>query len=120
MTHIESGDHERRLAVYGSLAPGKENHWVLASMNGSWARGVVRGRLHNEGWGASHGFPAMVYDDNGDEISVFVFESEELPYHWARIDEFEGHEYKRTVVPVKMDSGGFVRCCVYELNRDAT
>ncbi|HWR13626.1 MAG TPA: gamma-glutamylcyclotransferase family protein [Terriglobales bacterium] len=112
-------DSDKRLAVYGSLAPGKENHWVLASMNGCWARGVVRGQLHPEGWGATSGFPALVFDEDGPEVPVFVFESDELPQNWARLDEFEGKDYRRTVVPVKLDSGGFVRCCVYELNRQA-
>jgi gamma-glutamylcyclotransferase (GGCT)/AIG2-like uncharacterized protein YtfP len=51
---------ECRLAVYGSLAPGRENHWVLAGMSGAWQKGSVRGRLHPEGWGATEGYPAIV------------------------------------------------------------
>src|SRR3954462_10515003 len=116
---MSGDDGQTRLAVYGTLAPGRENNWVLASLRGSWARGVVRGHLHQEGWGANRGFPALVFDEDGPEIAVFVFESDDLQQHWARIDEFEGKEYRRTVVPVKMDSGEFVRCCVYELNQDA-
>jgi gamma-glutamylcyclotransferase (GGCT)/AIG2-like uncharacterized protein YtfP len=108
---------ENRLAVYGSLAPGKKNHWVLAGIAGAWSKGTVRGHLHQEGWGATDGFPAMTYDDNGDLIEVQVFESEELPAHWARLDEFEGEEYQRVLVPVFMANRSSVLCNIYELNR---
>jgi hypothetical protein len=29
-----------------------------------------------------------------------MFVSEELPSHWARLDEFEGPDYQHIVVPV--------------------
>lgn len=109
---------DERLAVYGTLAPGCKNHWVLEGLSGTWSRGTVRGHLYQEGWGATEGFPAMVFDDDGPEIPVLVFESGQLPAEWARIDEFEGPDYRRVVVPVKMANGVFMQCCIYELNSD--
>ncbi|MFG0275467.1 MAG: diaminopropionate ammonia-lyase, partial [Phycisphaerales bacterium] len=51
----------RRLAVYGTLAPGKANAGVLNGIQpASWTSGVVEGDLHPEGWGAASGFPAIV------------------------------------------------------------
>lgn len=111
-------EHEKRLAVYGSLAPGHENYWVLKGLRGTWANGVVRGHLHQEGWGATMGYSAMKFDEKGPEIEVQVFESDELPDHWARIDEFEGREYKRVLVPVTFADGEVRRCYIYTLNED--
>jgi gamma-glutamylcyclotransferase (GGCT)/AIG2-like uncharacterized protein YtfP len=108
---------EHRLAVYGSLAPGRKNHWVLASMRGAWFNATVRGHLHQEGWGAAEGFPAIVLDDMGPEVPVQVFESEQFPNEWKRIDEFEGPGYRRVEVHVKTAKGEFVACNIYELNR---
>lgn len=108
---------EKRLAVYGSLAPGKSNHWVLEGLRGKWSVGTVRGEFHEQGWGATQGFPAMTFAESGQEIPVQVFESEELPTEWARIDQFEGVEYVRTLVPVAMHDGRTLLCNIYELNR---
>ena len=44
----ENGDH--RLAVYGSLAPGRPNHAHVAGLGGRWIPGEVRGRLVEAGW----------------------------------------------------------------------
>lgn len=109
---------EYRLAVYGSLAPGRKNHWVLAGMNGVWQKGSVRGHLHQEGWGATEGYPAIALDPRGDDVEVQVFESEDLPAHWKRIDEFEGPDYRRVIVDVLMDVSALATPCnIYELNR---
>ena len=113
--NVEGSDN--RLAVYGSLAPGRKNHWVLAGIAGTWSAGKVRGQLHPHGWGATEGYPAMTYDENGSEIEVEVFESGALPEHWKRVDEFEGVQYVRTLVPVSMADGRTLLCNIYELNR---
>jgi len=113
---MRADDPRCRLAVYGTLAPGRKNHWVLAGLHGTWFSGTARGHLHPEGWGAT-GYPELVYDEGGPEVDVQVFESSELPKHWARIDEFEGSQYRRTIVPAVLSSGRKVQCHVYELNR---
>ena len=78
-----------RLATYGSLAPGRSNHHQLDGLDGRWLNGHVDGMLVDAGWGASW-LPALVLDPAGSAISVDVFESVDLPAHWARLDAFEG------------------------------
>ena len=90
-----------RLAVYGSLAPGAENQWVLSELHGVWTKGTVKGHRDAAGWGQTLGFPALIWDPQGDEIAVDLFHSPELSQHWHRIDEFEGDYYQRIVVPVQ-------------------
>jgi gamma-glutamylcyclotransferase (GGCT)/AIG2-like uncharacterized protein YtfP len=58
-----------------------------------------------------------MYDEDGPEVPVQVFESSELPKHWTRLDEFEGSQYRRTTVPVVLSSRQKVQCHIYELNR---
>ena len=117
---VPANDDVIRLSGYGTLAPGRKNHWVLEGLKGTWSAGTVRGHLHAKGWGATDGYPALVQDEGGPEVAVQMFESAELPFHWKRIDEFEGPGYRRTVVPVRMSSGEVVRCHIYELNQGSS
>jgi gamma-glutamylcyclotransferase (GGCT)/AIG2-like uncharacterized protein YtfP len=114
---MPADDGSTRLAVYGTLAPGRKYHWVLAGLKGTWSPGRVHGHLHPEGWGQTEGYPALVYDESAPEIAVEVLQSDDLPFHWARIDEFEGPQYRRTLVPVSFESGQRLPCNIYELNR---
>jgi gamma-glutamylcyclotransferase (GGCT)/AIG2-like uncharacterized protein YtfP len=109
-----------RLAVYGSLAPGKKNHHMMAGMNGSWRAAVLRGSLRNEGWGAGEGFPGFLWDGSETPVAAQVFSSPDLPRHWQRLDEFEGAEYRRILVPVEVEDGGMEVCNVYELAKNLT
>jgi len=93
-------DASCRLATYGTLAPGQPNHHQLAGLSGRWRLGHVKGTLVQAGWGASLGYPALVLDSDGSEIELEVFESADLPDHWARLDAFEGSEYQRVVTTV--------------------
>lgn len=96
---------EHRLATYGTLAPGRPNHHQLDGLVGTWSRGTVHGRLLESGWGAAMGFPGMVLDSDGPAIEVHLFESADLPAHWARLDHFEGPGYRRSEVAVETDNG---------------
>lgn len=107
-----------RLAVYGSLAPGERNHWVLGELAGEWTRGSVHGILHPDGWGATEGFPGMQWVPSADAMSVLLFSSTELPRHWARIDAFEGDDYRRILIPVGLDGGDRVVANIYEVRRE--
>jgi len=90
-----------RLGVYGSLAPGRSNHHQLHDLRGEWHSGcIVRGVLEDRGWGAGLGFPALRWSPSGPAVPAELFVSDELPRHWARLDEFEGIDYLRIVVPV--------------------
>jgi gamma-glutamylcyclotransferase (GGCT)/AIG2-like uncharacterized protein YtfP len=94
-----------RLVTYGTLAPGRPNHHQLDGLDGRWLPGEVRGWLHEAGWGAALGFPALILDPDGPAISVHVFESTDLPDHWARLDDFEGPAYERVVTTVSTPEG---------------
>jgi len=96
---------DRRLAVYGTLAPGRSNHAQLAGLAGRWRPGTVRGRLVPQGWGATLGYPALTLDQDGPEVAVQLFESPELPGHWKRLDAFEGPGYRRVAVEVETAEG---------------
>lgn len=104
MNQIDKGSVPR-LAVYGTLAPGQPNHGQLAHLSGQWFPGVVRGFLHNEGWGAELGYPGIVLDQNGDEVNVQILESASLATEWQRLDAFEGPGYRRVVVEAHTSTG---------------
>lgn len=104
---------ETRLATYGTLAPGRANHHLLADLRGRWLTGAVRGRLVDEGWGAAQGYPAIILDESAAPVACHVFESKDLPAHWARLDAFEGEEYERVPVAVTLDDGGEVDAMIY-------
>lgn len=99
------GTPELRLATYGSLIPGAPNHHEVADLGGRWLTGYVTGHLHEEGWGAAIGYPAIALAADGDRVDVHVLESDELPVHWDRLDAFEGVEYARTPVTVHTAEG---------------
>ena len=110
---------DMRLAIYGTLAPGRVNHDQISALAGNWKRGIVKGRLFSSGWGAALGFPGLILDPLGPSVDVDLFESTDLPEHWTRLDDFEGSGYRRVVTSVNtaegersawiyvLDSGGF-------------
>jgi gamma-glutamylcyclotransferase (GGCT)/AIG2-like uncharacterized protein YtfP len=112
--HVASDDQQpngsadaavHRLATYGSLAPGRVNHFQLDGLNGRWSAGRVNATLIDRGWGAGLGYPAIVLDPDGPPVEVQVFESVDLPDHWSRLDEFEGPGYSRVVASVSTPDG---------------
>lgn len=98
-------DIDRRLATYGTLAPGRPNHHQLAELEGRWLVGTVKGNLVSRGWAAALGYPALIPADKGDEIEVDLFLSADLPDHWDRLDAFEGSEYRRARIEVQTTEG---------------
>ncbi len=90
----------RKLAVYGTLAPGRPNHHVVAPLGGGWTDGIVEGDLSAEGWGATLGYPAFLPRVGGAAVAVQVLTSSALAEAWAELDRFEGPEYQRILVPV--------------------
>src|SRR5215203_7042237 len=77
---------DRRLAIYGSLAPGQVNHDKLAGLKGRWRPATVRGWLGAAGWAAPLGHPGLVLDPLGPLVELDLFESPDLPDHWPRLD----------------------------------
>jgi gamma-glutamylcyclotransferase (GGCT)/AIG2-like uncharacterized protein YtfP len=105
-----------RLFVYGSLAPGRPNEHVLASLPGEWQPATVTGTQRQEGWGAALGYPGIVLNPQGAEVPGFVFTSEQLPEHWARLDEFEGSGYERVLTIARLNNGTVVDVYIYQLS----
>src|SRR5689334_17074030 len=99
---------DTRLIVYGTLAPGRENHGQLAGLTGVWQRGTVNGWLNPAGWAAEIGYAGLVLDPQGPAVDVYVFESPDLPAHWARLDAFEGADYRRASARVATANGELI------------
>jgi gamma-glutamylcyclotransferase (GGCT)/AIG2-like uncharacterized protein YtfP len=89
-----------RLAVYGTLAPGQPNHYVIAGLGGRWAEGSVDGVVRTVA-----GYPAFTWETGAGPVRVQVLESRRLPRHWPRIDAFEGPLYRCILVPVPTAEG---------------
>jgi gamma-glutamylcyclotransferase (GGCT)/AIG2-like uncharacterized protein YtfP len=53
------------------------------------------------------GFPGLILDPLGPSLDVDLFNSTDLPQHWARLDEFEGSGYRRAVTIVTTAEGSF-------------
>jgi gamma-glutamylcyclotransferase (GGCT)/AIG2-like uncharacterized protein YtfP/uncharacterized glyoxalase superfamily protein PhnB len=96
---------DTRLVTYGTLAPGRVNHHLISDLAGDWRRGTVKGKLFASGWGAALGFPGLILDPLGPLVDVDLFQSADLPAHWARLDEFEGSGYRRVVTTVETAEG---------------
>ncbi len=103
------------LIVYGSLAPGKSNHDQLSELRGEWKKGWVTGELKLSGWGATRGFPGLRWDPQGVRVPAHLFVSEDLVNHWDRLDEFEGQEYRRILVPIYDQEGILAIGNLYEI-----
>jgi gamma-glutamylcyclotransferase (GGCT)/AIG2-like uncharacterized protein YtfP len=104
------------LAVYGSLAPGKLNHHIVAPAGGQWTTGLVTGAFSENGWGATHGFPGLRWSPTGSDVHVSLLTSDDLPSHWAALDHFEGDDYMRILVPVRADDASLISVAnLYEL-----
>ena len=88
------------LAVYGTLAPGRSNHHVVAPLGGEWTDGVIEGDLFPEGWGATLGYPACRPRAGGPIVPVKILSAPALAAAWPAIDRFEGPGYRRILVPV--------------------
>ena len=105
----------QRLFVYGTLAPGRPNHHILEDVPGTWQPAVLRGNLHDEGWGAALGSPGIVPSPDGADVEGFVFSAESLEQHWQRLDAFEGDGYERVEVTVRLSGGEELDAFVYAL-----
>lgn len=106
----------QRLFVYGTLAPGRPNAHVLAHVPGEWQPATVTGTLLEMGWGAAIGYPGIILDEHGREVEGFLFSSESLVDHWARLDQFEGEGYERVLATVKLRDGTVVGAYIYRLS----
>lgn len=93
------------LAVYGSLAPGENNHWVVKGLGGQWHEGSTRGYVFELTWGPAQGYLGFVPDPDGSVVDVWVLEADISERQWRDIDDFEGAGYERRMAPVTLSSG---------------
>ena len=106
-------DEIEALAVYGTLAPGEKNYWVLSRIGGEWCTGTVRGYTFEITWGAAEGYEGFVADESGGLVQVAVLRSSQLANRWREIDDFEGAGYERRSVDVTLGSGAVVAAQIY-------
>jgi len=101
------------LFVYGTLAPGEENAHIMTGMDGEWCRASVHGKRNDKGWGVNKGHPGFTPDENGDVVNGLIFISNDLPANWARLDEFEGADYKRISIKATLENGDVIEAQIY-------
>lgn len=107
----------QRLFVYGTLSPDGPNRHVLAQIGGDWVPASVRGHLHEAGWGAEIGYPAIVLDECADPVEGYLLVSANLAEHWDELDGFEGEEYERVVTLAKLQDRTTVDAFIYVLRK---
>jgi len=107
------------LAVYGSLAPGETNHWVISRIEGDWEPGTIRGYTFEITWGPAEGHQGFIPDSGGVEVAVAVLRSASLDKQWRDVDEFEGPGYERTRLAVTLESGEEIEAWIYVALTDA-
>ena len=98
----------RQLAVYGTLAPGQPNHDQLAGIAGEWRPCELHGRI------GTRAARVFTWDPRAAAVPAMLFTSDDLPDHWWRLDEFEGPDYRRLLVPVFVDGTFLTVANVYE------
>jgi gamma-glutamylcyclotransferase (GGCT)/AIG2-like uncharacterized protein YtfP len=109
---------EKALIVYGTLAPGKPNHFVVEHIKGDWQKGIVKGRLFSEGWGADMGYPGFKHSSKElqETISAHILFSDELVKNWPMLDDFEGVGYKRVLAKFELENGIVGVGNIYSIN----
>lgn len=111
-------DAHQHLIVYGSLAPGRDNHHIVGTLRGEWSGGWITGELVPSGWGSHLGFPAFQWRTDGRRIEAWLLSSADLPGAWDGLDAFEGPGYLRLLTPFEALDGttsvGFVYTALTE------
>ena len=106
------------LFVYGTLRPGYPNEHIMNNIGGEWKEATIKGRYIEEGWGFdNHGLPGLVVDNEGQQISGFIFMSKNLNNHWVFLDDFEGSDYARAETNALCSNGDVKKVHVYALKR---
>lgn len=86
---------DRKLVVYGTLAPENVNHHIISDIQGNWEDCTVNGHVSK-----INGLPIFVWEPRGPSLKAQMFTSSVLPSRWKQIDEFEGSYYRRILIPV--------------------
>jgi len=89
---------ETSLIVYGSLAPGGINAFMLAGLVGECYPCRIQGRM-----GTYLGFKSFRYDPQGPEHPAWLLSSTDLPRIIPELDDFEGEAYERLIIPARVN-----------------
>ncbi|MBX7060815.1 MAG: gamma-glutamylcyclotransferase [Pyrinomonadaceae bacterium] len=116
---IEKYNPNNTLIIYGTLAPGRPNHFKIEHIKGVWKTGVLKGKLVNEGWGSDLGYFGFRHTktDEQENIEAFVLFSNDLIDNWAYLDEFEGEGYRRLLAKYELDNGEIGIGNIYAINQ---
>jgi gamma-glutamylcyclotransferase (GGCT)/AIG2-like uncharacterized protein YtfP len=90
---------EERLIVYGTLMPGGQYHHLMADLAADWEKCTIRGRL-----GTYHGYPSFKWNPTGESHPVWLVTSAGLSAKFRELDDFEGDDYLRRLVPAEVGS----------------
>ena len=104
----------QKLFVYGTLKPGEPNEHILRQIEGVFRPATIKGYLFMIGWGAAMGYPGLKLDEAGDDVSGYVFSSDEFDGFWPELDAFEGDEYERIIAHVTYEDGQRDQAYVYQ------
>jgi gamma-glutamylcyclotransferase (GGCT)/AIG2-like uncharacterized protein YtfP len=91
---------DERLVIYGTLAPGRANHYVIEGLRGQYCDCSVHGRISEV-----DGLPYFTWAPSEDSLGAQLLSSNQLPEKWGDLDRFEGDGYKRRLIPATTDGG---------------
>ncbi|NNP67763.1 gamma-glutamylcyclotransferase family protein [Acinetobacter sp. Ac_5812] len=94
-----------QLFVYGTLCPNRENAHILGGIGGDWQQASVHGTIHILDWGPDQGLPAMVLNEADPLVEGYLFSTDKLEQNWQMLDDFEGIQYQRVEVQVRLSDG---------------
>ena len=103
------------LLVYGTLAPGESNHYMMKDIPGVWKTAYFKGIVLKKDWGKWNGYPGIILDSEADEIKGHVFTSKDLKKHCNSVDEFKVRDYSRVKTSAKLEDGSEINAFIYEL-----
>ena len=109
---------QQSIIIYGTLAPNRPNHSKIEHINGKWIKGVVKGKLVKEGWGAELGYYGFKHSSiiEQESIEAFILFSDELVNNWTYLDEFEGDGYRRILAKFELENGEVGVGNIYAIN----
>ncbi len=96
---VDLASREERLIVYGTLIPGGQYHHLLADLAARWEKCTIRGRL-----GTYQGYPSFKWNPAGEPHSAWLVTSPKLPAKFRELDDFEGDDYTRRLIPAEAGS----------------
>ena len=103
---------DQKLIVYGTLAPEDVNRNILSDLQGSWENCSVHGCIEK-----INGLSFFVWQPNEPTIDLRLFTSAILPKSWLQLDQFEGSDYRRILVPI-VKSDKMVVANIYAAGRN--